>query len=710
VASLRDIFVRLGVQTDPKGFQKANQGLEGLKNTASKLTQFLVTGAVAVGFKKMIEVASDIEETANKFGAVFGAAGGGVQQQLDDISERTGATNLQLQDMASNIGALVKPSLGSAEAAGELAAGISELALDISSFNNVEADDALRSLRSGLIGSAEPLQRFGVDVRKQALAQEAFRQGITKSIKEMTEGERIQLRYAAIQRQLGAQGATGDATRTAEGFANASRNLASAIKETAGIIGTFFLKRVGGAVLVMRRAVNAVQDWLFENRKLIQQGLDVFFDKAGRVIGAVADLIQEGVQAARDWADSLGPVGQQILKVTGIVMALVAVLMLPGVPILLLIALIALLIEDFQTWRAGGESVIGDIIGWFEELTGSVEEYIDAVGDSIDGMVEWAKEHKTGIAIVTSLLIGLAAVILGKVVVANWAAISSFLFWKTLNIVGSAAIAAANVASAVASAAAWVAGAAASAAAWLAATLPLVLTAVLLGVIVGLFIWLGYELYKLATGSENFFTTMWQGIKGLIEEWGGVSGAIWAMLQEALKFWLDFFGVNEKKVDEWIENLTDTLMTFWDNIIEHWSRVLGGWWDAWKDKIDFGLGGDDEEETDRRAAELYRRSEARRAQREASAAEEAAITQGAMQGVVGPGGVQLPVQTAAAAAAAGAAGAGGAGVVNNETTQNFNVQVNAEPGMDEERLAEAFSGEVRRAAQSFVVEAPNGAS
>ena len=151
-------------------------------------------------------------------------------------------------------------------------------------------------------------------------------------------------------------------------------------------------------------------------------------------------------------------------------------------------------------------------------------------------------------------------------------------------------------------------------------------------------------------------------------------------------------------------------MTFWDNIIEHWSRVLGGWWDAWKDKIDFGLGGDDEEETDRRAAELYRRSEARRAQREASAAEEAAITQGAMQGVVGPGGVQLPVQTAAAAAAAGAAGAGGAGVVNNETTQNFNVQVNAEPGMDEERLAEAFSGEVRRAAQSFVVEAPNGAS
>jgi len=432
VASVRDIFIRLGIRSDPKKLQQINRGIENVKQSAMNLGRVLATGALAVGFKKMIDVASDIEETANKFGAVFGEAGSDVQKQLDDIRKRTGATNMELQDMASNIGALVKPSLGSAEAAGKLGANIAEMALDIASFNNVTSADALVALRSGLIGSAEPLQRFGVDTRIAALELEAMRQGIGKSLKEMSEGERVQLRYAAIQRQLGSQGATGDATRTAKGFANASRNLGSAIKETAGIIGTFFLKSVGGLVNKTRELVDGFQSWLAANRELIQQGVDRFLERTGRVIGNVVDFFSEVISMTREWIDSLGPLAKQLIKIGTIVAGLALILLLPGGAILLLMALLGLLIDDFMTFAAGGESVIGDLVGWFKQLLAPVEAYREAAVATFRDMVTFSDEAKLALISLGGAIASVALAVGVKLVAANTAAIATFVQLKAI--------------------------------------------------------------------------------------------------------------------------------------------------------------------------------------------------------------------------------------------------------------------------------------
>lgn len=762
MASLRDIFVRLGIKTDPKGFNQADQKIAKVKESALTLGRVLTTGAIAIGAKLMIETASDIEETANKFGAVFGAASDAVQGRLADIGRRTGATNLTLQQMSSNIGALIKPSLGSAEAAGQMAAQVSELALDISSFNNVSSDDALIAMRAALIGSAEPMQQFGVDTRIAALQQEALRQGITKSYQKMTEGERIALRFAAIQRQLGAQGATGDATRTALGFANASRNLIAALKETAGVIGTFLLRSVGNAVNRIRTVVNTFQTWLRANRELIQQRVDKFIERAGRVLTAVSDLASELADRFTAWRDSLDPVGQQILRITGIVLALVAAMMLPGVPILLLAALIGLLVEDFQTWRKGGESVIGDLVAWFQWLgqeiaawadsvltdisaawqgikdavseaidgmVAAVMEYVDAVTGTLGALSQWVDEHETGIRYVTSLIAGAALVYAAHWARANQAAIVSFLRMQGKAIlsmvrvgavgaaqaiangvkwVASAALSAAAwvaqgaimigqyiaigalaVAQAAVTSAAWVASAVAAAAAWLVATGPVLLMGALLAVIVGTVIWLGRELYRLATGQSNFFSTMHEGIAGLIEEWGSVGAAIGAMLDEAVRYWAKFFGASDEQIQSWIDAATDTLDSFWTNVIEGWSEALSrffGWLgdmvpDFIKNAVGRGEGGEE-------AA-----AEGEAVGRAAKGAAQAA----AAPPVFGP-------MAAGSIMSSPTAGAGGRSVVQNQTS-NISVNVTPSPGMNERELAELTAAEIQRAREAEMQEA-----
>ncbi|KKN04672.1 hypothetical protein LCGC14_1095050 [marine sediment metagenome] len=362
MAVVRRLIATLGLKVDKKGFRSAEKSIDGVVRGVRALGTLLVTGAVAAGFKSLIDLASESAEATNKFGAVFEDATDRVQKQIDEISGRTGQANLQLTQFAGNIGALVKPALGSAEAAGDLSSKVAELAFDISSFNDVEPEQALIALRSGLIGSAEPLQRFGVDVRVAALEQEALRQGLTQSVKEMTEGQRVSLRFAAIMRQLGSQGALGDATRTARQFANASRALRGRVKELGAQIGTFLLPFAEKATLSLFDTVKQIQEWIKVNKELIQQRVSDTIDKIGRVLSSLGSAVVSVTTAFVDLIEAGGPVGGMFARIALAAAVVAAILLLPGGSILLLIALIGLLIEDFETWQSGGESVIGALV------------------------------------------------------------------------------------------------------------------------------------------------------------------------------------------------------------------------------------------------------------------------------------------------------------------------------------------------------------
>ena len=396
---VRELVALLGFKTDDASLQKAESSIDGLKSAAIKLSAIFLSGAVVAGFNKLIDLASESAESLNKFQAVFENATDSVQKQLDDTSKRTGIASLQLRQFAANIGAIVKPALGSADAAGKVGARMAELALDIASFNDETPEAALVALRSGLIGSAEPLQRFGVDVRVAALEQEALRLGIRGSIKELTEGQRIQIRTSAIIRQLGSQGALGDATRTAKDFANASRALASQLKQLGATIGGFLLKDAGRTVAIYTKIVTAINDWIKVNKELIQQRVDQVLQVINNTIEGVVRTLGFIIGGWQQLSEVLGPVASNLLLVTGILFALIAILGAPVVLFLAISAAIGLVIDDLVVFAQGGESAFGllidkakkfaedagiDLDGFFDFFIGAWDFVVDAAGDMFD--------------------------------------------------------------------------------------------------------------------------------------------------------------------------------------------------------------------------------------------------------------------------------------------------------------------------------------
>jgi len=366
--TVRELMVTLGFEANQRQLNNAESGLKKLEKAAKVVGAIFATGALAKGFNDMIGLASDAAEVANKFGAVFEDAGDKTQKALDDIAKRTGASGIQLQEFSSQIGAIVKPALGSANAASDIASGISELALDIASFNNLEPEVALEKLRAGLIGSVEPLDSVGVNLRKSNIDLDRFAAQLGKTASQLTQGELMQARYNAIVKQLTAQGSLGDAARTSQDLANAQRNLRGRLKEAGALLGGFFLKSAKESTNALLGLVTRVMDWIKANRELIQQGVDKTLKAISRVAEALVDVVRLAVEGWRMFTEALGESGAQMANVALALVVLIGLLGLPTVLLLAIGAAIFLVIEDLKVMGEGGESVIGTLIDGFKGL------------------------------------------------------------------------------------------------------------------------------------------------------------------------------------------------------------------------------------------------------------------------------------------------------------------------------------------------------
>lgn len=88
-----------------------------------------------------------------------------------------------------------------------LSENLTKLSYDIGSFYNIDIEEAITKLQSGLVGLSKPLRALGVNVSENYLRDMVKRMGIKKSLRDMSETEKVQLRYNAILEQtINAQG------------------------------------------------------------------------------------------------------------------------------------------------------------------------------------------------------------------------------------------------------------------------------------------------------------------------------------------------------------------------------------------------------------------------------------------------------------------------------------------------------------------------
>lgn len=304
-----------GAQVDAAG-AKATSG--GRKFSAAGALVKAATGTMIAGLAgRGIMAASDLNEQLSKTGTVFGPQAKIVTDGAQQMADAFGMDKAVFLDAASGIGLVGKASGLTKKAAAGLSVDMAKLAADASSFYNVPVTEALDAMKSGLVGEAEPMRKFGVLMNEATVNAEAMALGIVKPVKntvelaaaqgkarqaqqaytdalaehgrkspeataaalalqkaqeavgkaakgvipELTEGQKVQARSSLIMKGMG--DASGDLAKTQDSVANRLRELQGRAVNFAADMGTKALPAVElflGALIKAPGKVNAVKN------------------------------------------------------------------------------------------------------------------------------------------------------------------------------------------------------------------------------------------------------------------------------------------------------------------------------------------------------------------------------------------------------------------------------------------------------------------
>lgn len=184
----------------------------------------------------------------------------------------------ELTQYQASIASITNAMGNSQEIAQSTAKAFSMLAGDMSSLKNLDFEQVSQNLQSALTGQARALYRYGIDLTAATLEQYAYANGITKSVSEMTQAEKAQLRLLAILDQ--SKVAWGDLANTINSPSNQLRMLQTNLKETGTVFGQLFIPIMESALPVLNGLSMAIKQLLVDIAELL--GIKLNLDSFGQ--------------------------------------------------------------------------------------------------------------------------------------------------------------------------------------------------------------------------------------------------------------------------------------------------------------------------------------------------------------------------------------------------------------------------------------------
>lgn len=231
-----------GAFTSSAGLSSLLQGaVAGLSMALVNLAVQAVQQAISALWdfsKQAVQTASDLEESANVVEVVFGKENN-VSKWAKENASSFNLSRLEAEKFAGTLGAVLTPSGLGIDVIEDMSINLTKLSGDLGSLWNKSSEEAFNALRSAITGETEPMKNFGVVMTQVNLEAYMLTQGINKQWKELTQAEQALVRYNYILENT--KTAQGDAIRTADGYANASKQMELAIENAGNAFGQGFL-------------------------------------------------------------------------------------------------------------------------------------------------------------------------------------------------------------------------------------------------------------------------------------------------------------------------------------------------------------------------------------------------------------------------------------------------------------------------------------
>lgn len=295
--NLKPQFTEMG-NTGTKAMNQISNSMNGATKSIGSLKSSLkgIIGTLGLVFslkalinfgQQAVNVASDLTEVDNVVQKAFGNMRGEMDALADSSIKNLGISRLEAYQTGSTFMAMGKSMLTSSQDAKDMALNLTKLSANMASFFNTSNKYAAIALKSIYTGETETLKQYGVVMTEVNLKQFALAQGISRSYDEMSQSERVMLRYQYVMQQLGYIG--DDFIDTQDSWANQTRVLKEQWKEFLGVLGTGIITVLTPLV----KALNMVMGRMIAIAKSIGSVLSNVFgiqvQSANQVSGAISD-------------------------------------------------------------------------------------------------------------------------------------------------------------------------------------------------------------------------------------------------------------------------------------------------------------------------------------------------------------------------------------------------------------------------------------
>ena len=290
--------------------------------------------------EKTIKMASDLEETQNKFNVVFN----GMEKEANEFSvvlqKAYAMSETEGKKFLSSVQDLLVPMGFARQQAGGMSFEIVKLAADLGSFNNLPTADVMENITSALTGEYEGMKKYGIVINETAIQQEALNLGLATNKNQIDQTAKAQAAFSLMVK--GSSDAIGDMARSSDSYANTLKGLNAGLDDMQTKIGqqllpiaTSFLKSlkdwvtdqnnvntvVNVTVSVLQGLYNGFQgirlalyglnvivasvfDAVYQKIMYVLTPLDSLFDAMVKLGGMESNPLKNLQKITEDWANS----------------------------------------------------------------------------------------------------------------------------------------------------------------------------------------------------------------------------------------------------------------------------------------------------------------------------------------------------------------------------------------------------------------------
>jgi phage-related minor tail protein len=356
-------WTSLGKSLDGIGSKMKTVG-EGISNVGSKFSIGLTAPIAAAGIAS-VKLASDMNESMNKVEVAFGSSSKTVEDWSGTTLKSFGIAKGTALDMSSLFGDMGTSMGLSQQEAANMSMSLVGLAGDLSSFKNIGIEEAETALNGIFTGETESLKTLGVVMTDANLQQYAYSKGIEKKTQDMTESEKVQLRYNYVLEKT--NNAHGDFERTGAGTANQMRVFQESLKELGATMGQNILP-------VITPIIAKLNEWVQEFGKL-DSGTQKTIIVIGAVlaaIGPVISVIGSIITVVGSLATVFGSISTAVAGAGGAIALLTGPIGIAIVVITAIIAVGVLLYSNWDTIKTKASELWSSIVLTFENIKISI--------------------------------------------------------------------------------------------------------------------------------------------------------------------------------------------------------------------------------------------------------------------------------------------------------------------------------------------------